>query len=224
MWVVKLGGSLAGRGELSYWLDILAYHGGKIVLVPGGGPFADRVRDLQAQWAFSDKAAHAMALRAMEQYGLMMAGLQKGVVPVTTLSELKQVRQRAQVPVWLPVTEVIPAHDIPSDWSVTSDSLAAWLGQRLAASRLILVKTIQLRPGNIPLARLVEEGVVDTAFPQFLNRFKGETWLFHSRQGRRFQQALRSGLCHGATGLVAPLSEGSLEKEGAAKDQSEPSR
>ena len=41
MRVVKLGGSLSGAPELKAWLAALAGAAGRVVLVPGGGPFAD---------------------------------------------------------------------------------------------------------------------------------------------------------------------------------------
>jgi aspartokinase-like uncharacterized kinase len=45
MWVVKLGGSLLGSPELPRWLDTLVkISDGKVLIVPGGGMFADAVR------------------------------------------------------------------------------------------------------------------------------------------------------------------------------------
>ena len=63
MWVVKLGGSLAYSPELPHWLSALAHT--DAVIVPGGGPFADTVRDAQQIWRFDDATAHAMALLAI---------------------------------------------------------------------------------------------------------------------------------------------------------------
>ncbi len=213
MWVVKLGGSLADRGELDHWLDILAcYGGGEAVIVPGGGPFADQIREAQGRWGFDDGAAHAMALRAMEQYGLMMTGLRSDLVPAATTAELHRTREQAQVPVWLPVAPVATAQDIPASWSVTSDSLAAWLARKLAAERLVLVKAAELTPGAVHLAKLTEHEVVDPAFPDFVADFRGETWVFHTQQGKLLQQALYSGICHGAARVRAPSSDGPSEE------------
>lgn len=214
MWVVKLGGSLADRGELDHWLDILAcYGGGEAVIVPGGGPFADRVREIQGRWGFDDRTAHAMALRAMEQYGLMMTGLRSDLVPASTTAELHRTREQAQVPVWLPVAPVATARDIPASWSVTSDSLAAWLAQKLAAERLVLVKAAELTPATAYVPDLAEHDVVDPAFPDFIAAYRGETWVFHTRQTKLLQQALYSGICHGATRVLAQSPEGPSEAE-----------
>ena len=49
--VVKLGGSHAGSALLRPWLRAIEAAAGRVVLVPGGGPFADAVRDAQATMA-----------------------------------------------------------------------------------------------------------------------------------------------------------------------------
>ena len=56
MWVIKLGGSLLSSESLKEWLSVIVKHGaGKLVIVPGGGIFADKVRDEQQKWKFDDK-------------------------------------------------------------------------------------------------------------------------------------------------------------------------
>ena len=76
MWVVKLGGSLQSFPGLRDWVRLIAEQGGgRVVLVPGGGQFADAVRAAQRTAGFDDRTAHGMALFAMEQYGLMLAAL-----------------------------------------------------------------------------------------------------------------------------------------------------
>ena len=45
MWVVKIGGSLLGSPELERWLEVAAkFSDGNIIIVPGGGVFANAVR------------------------------------------------------------------------------------------------------------------------------------------------------------------------------------
>ena len=68
MWIVKLGGSLGRDPVLKEWLDTLVALGsGRVVIVPGGGGFAEEVRDQQELWRFDDLAAHNMAVLAMAQ-------------------------------------------------------------------------------------------------------------------------------------------------------------
>ena len=170
MWVVKLGGSLADYpDDLRHWLKALAEAGkGRIVIVPGGSFFADWVRETQNKWGFDDVAAHAMGLRAMEQYGLMLCGIQKSLVPARTEAEIRKALQENQVPVWLPV-QTLASEDLSPSWDVTSDSLAAWLARRLTAERLVLVKSCALPEGEMDMAELSRKGIVDAAFPGFVD-------------------------------------------------------
>ena len=52
-----------------------------MVIVPGGGAFADQVRLAQQHWQFDDKTAHSMAILAMQQMALLFKGL-KGDFPL----------------------------------------------------------------------------------------------------------------------------------------------
>ncbi|HUL41050.1 MAG TPA: aspartate kinase [Burkholderiales bacterium] len=170
MWVVKLGGSLANYPEdLKRWLEMLAEMGrGRVVIVPGGSFFADWVREAQKKWGFDDTAAHAMGLRAMEQYGLMLCGLQKGFGLARTETEIRDLLRDNQVPVWLPV-QTLASEDVAPSWDVTSDSLAAWLARRLKAERLVLVKSCSLHKGEADIAEISAQGIVDAAFPGFVD-------------------------------------------------------
>jgi len=178
MWVVKLGGSLADYpDDLRRWLKALAEAGkGRMVIVPGGSFFADWVRGAQKQWGFDDAAAHAMGLRAMEQYGLMLCGMQKDLIPTRTEVEIRKALQENQVPVWLPV-QTLASEDLPPSWDVTSDSLAAWLARRLGAERLVLVKSCALPKGETAMAELSRKGIVDAAFPGFIHGAAFEVWV-----------------------------------------------
>ncbi|MFH0350348.1 MAG: amino acid kinase [Chromatiales bacterium] len=177
MWVVKLGGSLAYASELPRWLSALAEGaGGRAIIVPGGGPFADQVRHAQSEWKFSDEAAHAMAVLAMEQFGLMMTGIEPRLAPVRDRAQIENALASGRVAVWLPC-DMMRGHDgIPRGWGVTSDSLAAWLAHTLAARHLLLVKSVPAPPGDRVVSELVREGIVDAALPGFIRDASYTTW------------------------------------------------
>jgi dihydroneopterin aldolase len=63
---------------------------------------------------------------------------------------------------------VLDAPDIPVSWDVTSDSLAAWLADKLGARRLVLMKQVALPPDPAGADDLAARGIVDKAFPRFL--------------------------------------------------------
>ena len=125
--VVKLGGSLLEAAELRPWLAALAIlPGAPRVVVPGGGPFADTVRDAQARLGFHDLAAHRMAILAMQQYGLMLQALEPRLALAETSTDLAAIPPGAGA-VWLPWRMVGLEPGIEPSWDVTSDSLALWL-------------------------------------------------------------------------------------------------
>ena len=198
MWVVKLGGSLSDSDDLSSWLDALAVlGGGRLVIVPGGGPFADQVRRSQARWGFDEVTAHHMALLAMEQYGWMLAGMRPELKRASSLAEIRQALSEGRVPVWLPGQLVGCAQDIPASWDLTSDSLAAWLANILAAECLILIKSVQPAESVVSAAALADCGLVDPLFPAFTAHARYETWLMGKDQHRLMRLALLTGELRG---------------------------
>ncbi len=169
MWVVKLGGSLYTSKHLPLWLNQLTtFKAGEAVVVPGGGPFADQVRQAQERWKIGDSYAHRMALLAMEQFGHLLLGLESRLYPATHSIAIRRVLAQQRVAVWLPATELLGHPELPESWDMTSDSLAAWLSGELKASRLILVKRVSLRAPQISVQTLAAQGIVDAAFPYFL--------------------------------------------------------
>jgi len=170
MWVVKVGGSLATAEALPFWLDVLScYGGGDVVIVPGGGPFAELVHESQVYWKFDDSSAHFMALLAMTQFGLMLSGMQPDLVPVEHKEDIERVLANAGVPIWLPTQMVTDDDSIEHSWDVTSDSLAAWLAVRLGASRLLLVKSVEV-DNTLPIRELARQDIVDACFPDYVRQ------------------------------------------------------
>jgi aspartokinase-like uncharacterized kinase len=168
MWVVKLGGSLLGTPELKEWLSLLAKQSdGRIVIVPGGGVFADTVREHQKQGEYDDTAAHQMALLAMEQYGLVLKSVQPALAMAASELEIAERSWQHRAIVWMPSQMVLADDGIPPSWDITSDSLAAWLAGKIGADRLVLVKHHDVDEQPVPIRRLMSEGILDAAFDQF---------------------------------------------------------
>jgi aspartokinase-like uncharacterized kinase len=167
MWVVKIGGSLSRDPLLKEWLTRLGeLGGGRVVVVPGGGAFADEVRDQQAHWRFGDLPAHNMAVLAMAQYALMMQAIVPALALAANENDILRVLRQARVAVWIPFEALREESDQLTHWGVTADSLAAWLSNRLNAERLILVKSCAIDP-HATLAQNIAAGIVDERFGDF---------------------------------------------------------
>ncbi len=192
MWVVKLGGSLAKSDTLRDWLAVLTGPRTRpLVVAPGGGFFADHVREAQRAWRFDDAVAHRMAILAVEQYGLLLAGLEPRLVPAETVAAIRRTQRRGGVPVWLPDRMTRGRKDIPAHWGFTSDSLAAWLARHVRAEDLVLVKSFEPPPGEVSAEDLCREGTVDAAFPAMMARMDARVWCV----GPSGQAAMAEALC-----------------------------
>jgi 5-(aminomethyl)-3-furanmethanol phosphate kinase len=194
MWVVKLGGSLFGTSELRLWLEMLARQSdGRVVIVPGGGVFADLVRSSQRGGGYDDATAHRMALLAMEQYGLVMKSLQPHLVTASSELEIAERSWQHRAIVWMPNQMALADDGIPMSWDVTSDSLAAWLCDKIGANRLVLVKQAINAERAAPIERLVEGGVLDAAFPVFAARLNCPIHVVGKTDYAAFATALTAG-------------------------------
>jgi aspartokinase-like uncharacterized kinase len=107
-----------------------------VLVVPGGGPFADAVRALDARIGLDDGVAHRMALQAMDQLGVLLA---------TLLPEHELLRELV-APRSLGLLLAAPAFgerpDVPESWDVTSDSLAVLAAEAIGAEEAILLKPV----------------------------------------------------------------------------------
>ncbi|WP_428354140.1 uridylate kinase [Methyloprofundus sp.] len=167
MIVLKLGGSLLSHAALSQFLQLAIQQGnGQLVIVPGGGVFADQVRLTQQQWQYNDRTAHYMAILAMQQVALLYQGICAELVIVNHIEKVRSCMPQ-QVVVWSPLASELDAAGIPASWDVTSDTLAAWLAVELAIDQLILVKSTNFS-NTSSLQDLSALGIIDNAFTKFV--------------------------------------------------------
>ena len=141
--VVKVGGSLlAHPGTLDAVLRALgeAAREHRMLLVPGGGPFADLVRAVDRQLALGDDCAHWMAVLGMDQYAHVIASRLAESAVVDEPADIDAVTTSGRLAVLAPSRWLRQADPLPHCWDVTSDSIAAWVAGAVAATRLVLVK------------------------------------------------------------------------------------
>ena len=141
--VIKVGGSLLANVEQ---LDgvlaaiALAARTRRLLIVPGGGPFADAVRDVDRRVGLSDDAAHWMAVLAMDQHAhLITSRLARGAL-VRDPGETAATLNAGGLPVLAPFQWLRDVDPLPHTWDVTSDSIAAWVAGVVGARRLVLIK------------------------------------------------------------------------------------
>lgn len=160
--VIKLGGSLLSAGILSACLDRVTHYSGKVLLVPGGGVFADQVRRAQKDWEFDDLAAHRMAILAMQQMALLFNSLKPDFGMFDCVSKHRQIENTA---IWSPNIQELDNAGIAASWDISSDSLAAWLAGQVAANELLVIKSCPLVK-DATLLDLQQQGILDAGFLQ----------------------------------------------------------
>jgi probable H4MPT-linked C1 transfer pathway protein len=141
--VVKVGGGLLDHGDvLDKVLAVLADIAREepLLIIPGGGPFADAVRDQDARLALTDDASHWMAVLGMDQYAHLIVSRMPRAVLVGDATEMSSALASQRIPVLASYAWLRRVDPLPHSWAVTSDSIAAWIARTIGAGRLVLIK------------------------------------------------------------------------------------
>ena len=198
-YVLKLGGSLMPAAkELMLTLAALAEEEYSFLVVPGGGPMADLVREIFSCGILSQEAAHWMAILAMEQYAYFLAD-------GTGARLTREIRR----PLGTPKAEILLPYQalhkddfgLEHNWDYTSDSVAMLVASRLSAP---IIKATDV-DGVILDGKVVEEvssssllgfeSCIDQGTLILLcDRLKGRSvWVLNGTDPDRFAISLKKG-------------------------------
>jgi 5-(aminomethyl)-3-furanmethanol phosphate kinase len=123
--IVKVGGSLFPK--IPELVPVFQSSRTPLLLIPGGGPFANAVRSAGVE---DDSAAHWMAIAAMDQYGLYLSA--HGIKTTNSPAVPETTR------VLLPYCMLRELDPLPHSWDITSDTIAAWVAGYLSLDLLVL--------------------------------------------------------------------------------------
>ncbi len=143
--VIKIGGSLAEDPErLRVLCAKLSEFAKKyaIVVVPGGGRFADVVRDFDKRFTLSSVVSHRMAILGMDQFGLLLSQIIPNSCATYLLGDAKQLSEIRIVPIFLPSRLMFREDPLENSWDVTSDSIAAYVASRSHVAKVLLVTDV----------------------------------------------------------------------------------
>jgi aspartokinase-like uncharacterized kinase len=165
----------------------------KIIIVPGGGVFADLVRRERRRLKLREEVAHRMALRGMDQYGLLIASLCPRARVVKTKESAARAARSGKIPVLLASSLIETEPALERTFRLTSDSIAAFLAGHMGARRLILLKSVAVPLGRIrnrtEAATIARRGIVDPLFPRLLPTGI-TTWIVDGRNPADLERAL----------------------------------
>jgi 5-(aminomethyl)-3-furanmethanol phosphate kinase len=199
--VLKIGGSLS-RGEglpaLCREIEGLSRNH-SLLIVPGGGDFAEQVREADQRFQLGDTAAHSMALLAMDQYGYLISRLIPGSLVTAELKTALRSAESGKAVILLPSALVMKSDPLPHSWSVTSDSIAAWIAGRASSQRLILLKDVDglLNTDGLMESLTVEQlaahsGGVDEYLSYILVEANLDTWVISGLRPERLRELLET--------------------------------
>ncbi len=206
--VIKVGGSLSQSRKLAELMARLSELGRRhrILIVPGGGAFANAIRDYDRRFGLDKDASHWMAILAMDQYGHLISSLIPDSELVQGLADARNVLASGRVPVLLTYNLLFQTDVLPRSWDVTSDSIAAWVAGLAGARQLILLKSVDgLFADNscsrakvellekTSLNQLIRCSGVDRYFASILRKYRLDVWVINGKHPERLTQLLDTG-------------------------------
>jgi len=176
----------------------LTKEGYSFLVVPGGGPMADLVRDIYSRGDLSQEAAHWMAILAMEQYAYFLADGSGA----TLTREIRCPKDDSGVQILLPYQALMKNdRGLLHNWDYTSDAVAALVAAQLSAPLIKATdvngvildgKVVQEVPAKrmLGLKSCIDQGTIKL----LCGPLKGNNiWVLNGTDAQQFTKALKSG-------------------------------
>ncbi len=190
-WAIKIGGSLYDSQDLIKWLlTIDEYSARNIVIIPGGGPFADQVRQADEMHHLDQIHAHNMAVMSMQQYGTLLASLCPNMILANTTDKIHMAWQNSKTAIWEPYEMLRDECELDRTWDITSDSLSVWLANKLELKNLLLIKSSDDVLKVKSIERLSDKNCIDPYFCQYVNLSNINVHVLHKSESSEFKNML----------------------------------
>lgn len=222
-YLIKIGGSLtpAYVGAIYKILNNIARNSRqKIFIFPGGGKFADLIREYKKIIPLSSGIMHKMALAALDQNAYLIASLCKCRY-VTSLKQAKSIKTGiAVIAPYQILTQEQPFTGRNLDIDIlSSDSSAIYFAHLLGAKfiiatdvdgvyarnpkssrrRLKLLKEID----TAILSRIENGGPLDGTISSLIDKYKIDTWVVNGQYPQRLYQLIKDNRVNKGT-LIKP--------------------
>ncbi len=112
----------------------------KIIIIPGGGTYANFVRKIDEKISIGDELSHWMAIFAMNCNGIELSQKYNDIKFFDNLGELKKSNER--IAIFLPYDFINQRDELPHIWDVTSDSITVYIAHHLGLKDCFLIKDI----------------------------------------------------------------------------------
>ena len=168
MWIFKIGGSWIGNPNLMKLLQLLKdiKSDENLILVFGGGIFADSVRKVYADFKMTERTANFLALKSTEIFSHLVNETFSHTCLISDLNELNVKTEKLKI--WMPSKTLKNEVTFIKNWDSTSDSVAAWLHNNICSKGLIFIKSLTLKKKNYKLGYLKGKNVLDKNIDKYL--------------------------------------------------------
>ncbi|MFX1377246.1 MAG: hypothetical protein ACFFA0_15695 [Promethearchaeota archaeon] len=113
----------------------------KIIIIPGGGSFANFIRKVYSELKFTDELAHWMAIISMNYNGIELG---KKFPKLQVFENYEKIKEKKKIfCIFLPYKFLKDNDKLPHSWDVTSDSITLFLAKKLGLKECFLVKDIE---------------------------------------------------------------------------------
>lgn len=112
----------------------------KIVIIPGGGTFANFIRKIYSELKFTEEIAHWMGIISMNYNGL---DLNKKFPNLSVIENFEILKEKQKIfCVFLPYEFLKENDNLPHSWDVTSDSISLFIAKKLGLNECYLIKDV----------------------------------------------------------------------------------
>jgi aspartokinase-like uncharacterized kinase len=133
-WVIKIGGSLFPEYAVKLCENLV---GKNIIVICGGGAFANLLRDYDAGIGFSSTVTHRSAILCMDILGMLLADKVADAEAVYSLNLAQKALDEGKLPIFMPSKFLEHQNSLEHSWRVTSDSISLYIAHQLKAKLLI---------------------------------------------------------------------------------------
>ncbi|ENN96420.1 aspartate/glutamate/uridylate kinase [Methanocaldococcus villosus KIN24-T80] len=202
--IIKIGGSL------TYYIKPLleslkSYKREEIIIIPGGGKFADTLREIDKNLSLSPSISHKLAIKCMDILGEVFSDI-GGIKAYDNLFDLKREIKKERIAILLPSKLLLSTDISEHSWNVTSDSLTLYISKFLNVKNIIIATDVDGIYDKYPEGKLLNiikadmiKGLtaVDEYFPTLLKSLNKIAYVVNGKYPERIIDILegRNTIC-----------------------------
>ena len=170
MWIVKIGGSWLQNPKLPSLVSFLQkFANQEIVLVVGGGVFAETVRDVYKANKMSEATGHVLAMKATEIFAYYLKSINPDILITHKITNFI----KKNLNLWLPTEKLSFEKKFLKNWESTSDSIATWLYSNTKSKGVVFIKSLGfVKEEKLKLRNLQKKKILDLNVKNYIKKKK----------------------------------------------------